>query len=621
MEIEGDTVVTGLRRKATSRVQSDQELQRAMSFVKQIGQEATVGSGDSLASSEAAPPIGQLREYELLEKLGEGGMGAVYKARHGKLDKIVAIKVLPADRMKDLQAVARFEREMRAVGKMEHPNIVRAMDAGEVDGMHFLVMEYVKGLDLSQISKQHGPLPVNAACELIRQAAVGLDEAYDHDMVHRDIKPSNLILAQRRRKPPVVKILDMGLALLSDAHAPDSEGLTNTGQTMGTLDYMAPEQGGDSKNVDIRADVYALGATLYRLLCGEVIYHGEQYQSPVQKMMALAVEPAPAIQDRVDGVPDDLAAIVHRLLEKSPAARFATPQEVADALAPFCSGADLAWLLSGERKEMPGSDLHADSPSAATEPGASSSELDTDITLDHSNDFTAPTALSGRPPASDARTEPALAIGKPQPASGSGRLPVPTWVAIGGGLLGTALLLAAMVFFFKTPHGTLRVEIDDPNVEVKIKGKDIVVTGADKEPIQLQAGEHTLIVTRGDFTFETKQFTLKRGETTTVKVELLPGKVQVVSAGDVIGSTLLESKEPFALRFDGQDDAAEIPLEGADLGGPLTLEFVLDVDRLFGKLVPECRTVVAELEGPARYEIYYQREESGDQVAALSPAR
>ncbi len=391
LESVGDTVLTGLRQQVTSEVEGDGELQRAMSFVKEIGQKASVGGTKADKSKEEAPPIGNLREYELLEKLGEGGMGTVYKARHTKLDKIVAIKVLPADKMKDAQAVARFEREMRAVGKLEHPNIVRAMDAGEVDGMHFLVMEYVKGLDLSQISKQYGPLPIAEACELIRQAAVGLDEAFDNDMVHRDIKPSNLILAQRRRKPPVVKILDMGLALLSDAHSVDA-GLTTTGQMMGTLDYMAPEQGGDSKNVDIRADIYALGASLYRLLCGEVIYFGEKYTTPVQKMMALALTPAPPIQSRQEGIPDELAAIVHRMLEKEPPNRYATPQEVVDDLEPFCAGADLAWLLTGQRSE-PSAD--ADASLSVTELGASSSEVETDITIDRPSDITQPNVIQG----------------------------------------------------------------------------------------------------------------------------------------------------------------------------------------------------------------------------------
>ena len=149
------------------------------------------------------------------------------------------------------------------------------MDAGEVEGMHFLVMEYVEGVDLSQLVRQRGPLPVAEACELIRQAAVGLEEARGHGMVHRDIKPGNLMLSRRGE----VKVMDLGLALLSEAHHGNRRELTATGQMMGTIDYMAPEQGGDSHEVDIRADIYSLGATLYKLLTGEPIYHGERYST------------------------------------------------------------------------------------------------------------------------------------------------------------------------------------------------------------------------------------------------------------------------------------------------------------------------------------------------------
>ena len=254
------------------------------------GAEATVASvvhGNGAASESL--PVESIREYKLLAKLGEGGMGAVYKALHTRLDKVVALKVLPAERMRDAGAVARFEREMKAVGKLDHPNIVRAMDAGEEDGMHFLVMEYVEGLDLSQLAKNTGPLPVADACELVRQAALGLAEAHEHGLVHRDIKPSNLMLAKPKKKKgePTVKILDLGLALLSEALAPDAGGLTTSGQMMGTIDYMAPEQGGDSHQVDIRADIYSLGATLYRLLTGiapvcrrEVRHAGEEAHGP-----------------------------------------------------------------------------------------------------------------------------------------------------------------------------------------------------------------------------------------------------------------------------------------------------------------------------------------------------
>jgi serine/threonine protein kinase len=481
--------------------------------------------GDHSSAVAKELPIGTLGVYELLTKLGEGGMGAVYKARHTKLDKIVAIKVLPAERMKVESAVARFEREMRAVGKLEHPNIVRAMDANEEGGMHYLVMEYVQGVDLAQLVKQCGPLPTADACELIRQAAVGLDEAHDNAMVHRDIKPSNIMLCVvSKRKPPVVKILDMGLALLSEAHSDDVQGLTATGQMMGTFDYMAPEQGGDSKSVDIRADIYALGASLYKLLCGEVIYHGDMYHTPVQKMMALATQPAPPIQTRCQGVPDGLAAVLHQMLEKDPDKRIATPEEVAKALTPFCAGANLAALV-----HRAGFDV----VSAPSQP-----DVDTDVSV-------VPlkvTAKAAVPPSNKAAAS--ASPGRRRPP----RLPV----AIGGGLLGFGgiIALAAAVFFLQTSHGTLRVEINDPLIEVVVKGNDVVLKQADTEEISLAPGEHALVVTRGDFSFETGNFELKKGETTTVKIDLLPGRVEVVSGGHVIGQTTLvaPTAAPTAIR-------------------------------------------------------------------------
>ena len=137
-------------------------------------------------------------KYTIISKIAQGGMGAVYKALHTKLDKVVALKVLPAERMQHRRAVARFEREMKAVGKLDHPNIVRAADADEQDGVHYLVMEYIHGCDLSQLARRYGPLPVADACELVRQAAMGLQHAHELGLVHRDIKPSNLMLEWRK---------------------------------------------------------------------------------------------------------------------------------------------------------------------------------------------------------------------------------------------------------------------------------------------------------------------------------------------------------------------------------------------------------------------------------------
>jgi tRNA A-37 threonylcarbamoyl transferase component Bud32 len=151
-------------------------------------------------------PFSQLGQYELISEIGRGGMGIVYKARHTKLDRIVALKVLPAEKLSNPQAMARFEREMSAVGRLQHPNIVQASDAGDIDGIHYLAMEYVEGLNLSDLIKKHGPLPISDACELIRQVAVGLQHAFEFGLVHRDIKPGNLMLTPQGH----VKLLDLG---------------------------------------------------------------------------------------------------------------------------------------------------------------------------------------------------------------------------------------------------------------------------------------------------------------------------------------------------------------------------------------------------------------------------
>ena len=152
----------------------------------------------------------RLGQYELLEQIGRGGMGAVYKARHRKLDRIVALKLLPEISFREPQALERFEREMKAIGKLDHPNIVKALDADEVEGTHFLVMEYVDGIDLGQLLKKSGPPSIASACELVRQAALGLQAVHKAGLVHRDIKPSNLLVDESG----TVRILDLGLALL-----------------------------------------------------------------------------------------------------------------------------------------------------------------------------------------------------------------------------------------------------------------------------------------------------------------------------------------------------------------------------------------------------------------------
>ncbi len=473
---------------------------------------------ESMASllCESAVPEGmtQLGEYELLEKIGQGGMGAVYMARQTKLDRIVALKVLPKSRMDDPGTVARFEREMKAVGRLNHPNIVQALDAREIDGNSFLVMEYVEGLDLSDLVKFLGPLPVAEACELTRQAAVGLQYAHQNGLVHRDIKPSNIMLslppsargAGGEGFEPCVKILDLGLALLDEMHAPGTEELTSTGQMMGTLDYMAPEQGSDSHQVDIRADIYSLGATLYKLLTGRTPFGGERYDTPVKKMMALATEDPDPIDSLRPEIPAELAAVVHRMLARDPDDRFATPAEVAEALSPLslreragvraATNTDLAALLTRGIEE-PQVDIAPAKRSTSTAPHASSA-------LHNTSSEVSPAPVAATPPRRRVPWKPLIAA-----------------VSLAG------IILLGVLLTFQTDKGTLIVEIDDQAIEAKIAADSLTIKDLKSgrtytiQPggTRLPTGQYGLVV-RDDagLQVDTPEFTLRRDEKVTVRV-------------------------------------------------------------------------------------------------------
>jgi WD40 repeat protein/tRNA A-37 threonylcarbamoyl transferase component Bud32 len=277
-----------------------------------------------------------LGSYVLLDKLGEGGMGAVFKARHWKLGKIVALKVIRAERLGKGDAVRRFRREIMAAAQLDHPHIVRALDAEEAGETLCLVLEYVEGIDLARLVKQRGPLPVLQACDYVRQAALALQHAHEKGLVHRDVKPSNLLLSGEPGASATggqVKLLDLGLVRLSD---PEAAGLsvgtqlTGKGVAMGTADYLAPEQAEESSSVDIRADLYSLGCTLYFLLSGRVPYPGGTF---VQKALRhQREEPVPLERWRPD-LPAAVVAVVCKLMAKRPEDRYQTPAEAADALA------------------------------------------------------------------------------------------------------------------------------------------------------------------------------------------------------------------------------------------------------------------------------------------------
>jgi serine/threonine protein kinase len=235
----------------------------------------------------------------------------------------------------DPQAVQRFQREMKLIGGLSSPHVVRAYNAGEEQGQLYLAMEYVDGVTLQQLVKQNGPLPIGVAAEVIRQAAVGLQHAYEKGLVHRDIKPGNLMLSVDGE----VKLLDLGLGRLrADLDATrqmEHPDLSVAGMAMGTVDYMAPEQWRDSSKVDIRADIYALGCTLVYLIAGRPPFSGEEFPTDRDKLHAHTTAPPPKLQDLRPGVPEELDWLLDRLLAKDPDERFDEPLELAQFLAPL----------------------------------------------------------------------------------------------------------------------------------------------------------------------------------------------------------------------------------------------------------------------------------------------
>ena len=268
-------------------------------------------------------------------------MGHVYKAQHTRLKKTVALKVLPRERTSDLRSVSRFTREMEAIGQLDHPNIVQAYDAREIDGVHVLVMEYINGKDLARVVERVGPLKIADACELVRQTALGLQYAYERGLVHRDVKPSNLMLSCKGQ----LKILDLGLALLDTDLLRGAE-LTSPGSAIGTADYMAPEQVSDAHSVDIRADIYALGCTLYKLLTGQAPFGSPQYTTHAEKLVGHLKQTPPPLRELRKDLSPELAAVIERMMCKSPIGRFATPAEVAEAMVPWTAGCDLPAIAA-----------------------------------------------------------------------------------------------------------------------------------------------------------------------------------------------------------------------------------------------------------------------------------
>lgn len=276
-----------------------------------------------------------LGNYIILDRIGRGGMGIVYKARHRHLGHIVALKMLAPDVMKSKAALPRFQREVRAAGRLNHPNLVNAYDADQIDNTHFLILEYVRGVDLGKWVRERGPMPVDQAIKCIHQAALGLGYAHTQGIIHRDIKPSNILLGT----DGVVKVLDMGLARL-DEPEDDRNQLTRVGQILGTVDFMAPEQAIDNRKTDPRVDIYSLGATLWFLLTRHTMYDGE---TPIQRLLAHREEPIPSLVAACPTASHEVEAIFTKMVAKDPSDRYGSMEELV---------VDLERLICSERSEI-----------------------------------------------------------------------------------------------------------------------------------------------------------------------------------------------------------------------------------------------------------------------------
>jgi serine/threonine protein kinase len=316
----------GALRKATP---TAQEATDAGVLARMLVQQGKLTKHQAAALYQNKPKVVVLGQYVLLDRLGAGGMGTVYKGRHRQTQQVVAVKVLNAAAIRSADSVRRFQREAETVARLSHPNLVRALEAGEIEGQHVFVMEFVEGIDLSSFVKKNGPLPLGEAVHCIAQVARALAYAHEQGIVHRDIKPANLMLGSDGR----IKVLDMGLARFNDpattASGAAEEGLTQTGQVMGTVDYMAPEQALHTRLADARADVYSLGCTFYKIVTGTNPFDGD---SLVAKILAHREQPIPSLKVFQSSIPRATDLVLQKMLAKNPEQRYQSMAALAEEL-------------------------------------------------------------------------------------------------------------------------------------------------------------------------------------------------------------------------------------------------------------------------------------------------
>jgi serine/threonine protein kinase len=537
--------------------------------------------------------------YFVLDKLGQGGMGMVLKAEHRMMKRIVAVKVLSPAVTKTKELAQRFQREVEAAARLTHPNIVGAFDAGESNGSPFLVMEYVPGDDLSSIVKKKGPLSVDQAIDCIVQAAKGLEFAHSQGVIHRDIKPANLLMDTNG----VVKILDMGLARIEASDVATQADLTGTGAVMGTVDYMAPEQALSTKHADARSDLYSLGISLWYLLTGKSAYEGD---SLMARLLAHREQPIPSLRAVRGDVPESLDQVFSKLVAKKQVDRYQTATELIAELQACRTGASIRAVAVAEVATGPDEFQNflqqIDSPTEGPRGSRSNPSLTGTKTVARSQaSVTSADETMSPIPGSDTQR-----FRRPKKSRNAKS---PPWfqdrrVHIGAAV--ALMFLLAAIFLFQTPHGTLRVEILDPEIEVVVQGTGLTLKGKDSEPIRVKAGEQKLVVTRGDLEFVTDLFTLKRGTETRVKVELVGDRLLATSGDRVLGEkhikqkTLTTSSTPSLGRTTHDStasaDRSTAPDRPSPTGKRWALEFAVDGNLVEMEPMPRTGTTACTIE-------------------------
>jgi len=315
-----------------------------------------------------------LGKYKLLGHIGTGGMSSVYLAEHVRMQDKRAIKVLPRTRVKDATYLARFQLEAKAIASLSHPNIVLAYDIDNEGDTHYIVMEYVEGVDLQVLVRRDGPLPPSEAALLIAQASDGLQHAHQRGVIHRDVKPANLLLDLEGK----IRLLDMGLALVA---AQEEESLTvvHNENVLGTADYLAPEQALNSHNVDHRADIYGLGCTLYFLLTGKPPFPDGSLAQRIAKHQR---EMPPSIRKTRNDVPGELEGICVKMMQKEPQYRYQSAADVAEALRKFAAHSPSPKSLAAARAGAAGLPVGSSSRGSGA-PRGSSRGTGSSVTVEH----------------------------------------------------------------------------------------------------------------------------------------------------------------------------------------------------------------------------------------------